>query len=98
MIMSICKRTLAVSLASAVTVFILPGAPDLASAQEAASMSCSQLWYARNTIYARNGYCFKTERARAAFGPGCFPPYGELHGWEHERVNELQVWEARKGC
>jgi YARHG domain len=69
-----------------------------ALAQDAAAMSCDQLWYARNEIYARNGYCFKTERARAVFGAGCFPPYGQLRGWESERVNELQMWERRKGC
>ncbi|MBU6526903.1 YARHG domain-containing protein [Methylocystis sp. MJC1] len=61
-------------------------------------MSCYDLWYARNAIYARNGYCFKTARARAEFGHGCFPPYGELRGWERRRVNELQMWEAQKGC
>lgn len=67
-------------------------------AQDAAGMSCRELWYARNAIYARKGYCFKTERGRAAFGPGCFPPYGALSGWERDRVNELQYWEREKGC
>ncbi len=69
-----------------------------AVAQDAAYMSCDALWHARNEIYARRGYCFKTERARAAFGPGCFPPYGALSGWEKRRVDELQMWESRKGC
>ena len=73
------------------------GAPS-ARAQDAAEMSCGELWRARNAIYARNGYCFKTERARAVFGPGCFPPYGELRGWEKRRVDELQYWERRNGC
>ncbi len=61
-------------------------------------MSCDQLWYARNEIYARNGYCFKTPRAQAAFGKGCFPPYGELQGSDKDRVSEIQMWEKRKGC
>ncbi len=69
-----------------------------ASAQDASSMSCDQLWYARNAIYASNGYCFQTARARAVFGPGCFPPFGQLRGWERGRVNELQSWERRRGC
>ncbi|MGH6835743.1 MAG: YARHG domain-containing protein [Methylocella sp.] len=72
--------------------------PAPAMAQNAASMSCSQLWYARNQIYARNGYCFETARARETFGAGCFPPYGKLDGWERDRVQELQMWERRKGC
>jgi YARHG domain len=69
-----------------------------ALAQGAASMSCGELWYARNAIYARNGYCFQTAQARATFGPGCFAPYGELRGYERSRVNELQGWERRRGC
>ena len=72
--------------------------PPAALAQDAAGMSCGELWYARNEIYARNGYCFKTARARAQFGPGCFPPYGQLGGWEKRRVDELQYWERRNGC
>ncbi|ARN82994.1 YARHG domain-containing protein [Methylocystis bryophila] len=72
--------------------------PESALAQDAAGMSCGALWYARNAIYARRGYCFNTARARAVFGAGCFPPYGHLSGWEASRVNELQMWERRKGC
>lgn len=74
------------------------GMPSVAAAQDAASMSCDELWYARNAIYAHNGYCFQTPRARATFGRGCFPPYGELSGWERARVNELQYWERQRGC
>lgn len=74
------------------------GAPTPAFAQNPAYMSCGDLWRARNEIYARNGYCFQTARARSVFGAGCFPPYGRLHGWERSRVNEIQMWEARKGC
>jgi hypothetical protein len=69
-----------------------------ALAQDPAHMSCRQLWHARNAIYARNGYCFETARARAVFGRGCFPPYGELRGWERNRVGEIKMWERRKGC
>src|SRR5262245_48401592 len=61
-------------------------------------MSCEELWYARNQIYAANGYCFKTERGIAAFGRGCFPPYGRLSGADQAEVSEIQRWEARKGC
>lgn len=76
----------------------VPSLPAPAHAQHPADMSCSELWRARNEIYARNGYCFKTARARAVFGPGCYPPYGRLHGWEKRRVDEIQMWEARNGC
>ena len=56
------------------------------------------LWYQRNEIYARNGYCFNTERGRAAFGRGCFAPYGRLSGAEKRRVAEIQDEENYLGC
>ena len=61
-------------------------------------MSCDQLWYARNAIYAAKGYCFETDRAIAVFGPGCFPPYGRLSSGEKRRVAEIKKWERRRGC
>lgn len=63
-----------------------------------ASMSCNQLWYARNEVFARNGYCFKTARARAQFGTRCFPPYGKLGRADQRTVNAIRGWERRKGC
>ena len=63
-----------------------------------ANMSCSQLWYERNSIYARNGHCFRTARGRAAFGRGCFAPYGRLGRADQREVNEIRRWERRNGC
>lgn len=77
---------------------LLLEAGSIAAAQNYAGMTCGQLWYARNAIYAQNGYCFKTARARAVFGRGCFPPYGRLSSLEQQQVNEIQYWERRKGC
>ena len=67
-------------------------------AETASAQSCDALWYERNQIYANNGYCFKTARARAAFGPGCTPPYGQMSGYEQRRVNQIQAMESRMGC
>lgn len=86
------------SLAATIAASALFVAQTPAKAQHPSEMSCSQLWFERNRIYARNGYCFKTARARAEFGPGCFPPYGQLRGWEKRRVGEIQMWEGRNGC
>ena len=61
-------------------------------------MDCSELWYARNAIFADKGHCFKTRRGRRAFGRNCFPPYGELTRSERRRVNRIIDWEHRKGC
>lgn len=65
---------------------------------QAQGRSCYALWHERNEIYARNGYCFRTARARSVFGPGCFPPYGRLSGWEARRVRDLQEEEDMRGC
>jgi hypothetical protein len=64
----------------------------------AAAQSCNELWYRRNAIFAQAGYCFQTERARAAFGAGCFPPYGRLSPSQQARVNAIQAREAYLGC
>lgn len=69
-----------------------------ANAQPLRYMSCGELWYARNAIYAQNGYCFQTRRAIRVFGRACFPPYGRLSPYEQRRVNDITAWERRKGC
>lgn len=70
-----------------------------ASAQQLLeNATCDQLWLARNSIFARNGYCFKTPQAQAYFGPACFPPYGKLNQGEQAVVNAISVWESAKGC
>lgn len=84
---SLVRLSIALTLVSAMN--LGPSAP--ASAQDLAYLSCGDLWYQRNQIYARRGYCFNTERARAVFGESCFPPYGRLAGWEKRRVLEIQM-------
>ena len=88
-----CRSALALATLAGALCGALP-----AIAQSPAYMNCGELWYARNEIYAQNGYCFETARARAAFGPGCFPPFGQLSRGERATVNEIQAWERRKGC
>ena len=69
-----------------------------ASAQNLSRLSCGQLWYERNSIYAQFGYCFKTDQAIRTFGRRCHSPYGRLPGWAQSRVDEIQSWESRKSC
>jgi len=69
-----------------------------AQAQDYSSMTCGELWYERNLIYAENGYCFKTRRARNVFGRRCFPPYGKLSNYEKRQVNRIRRWEREFGC
>lgn len=76
------------------------GAVEIASSSPAVAQGgvCQSLWYERNEIYARNGYCFKTARARATFGAGCFPPYGRLSYEDKRRVDQIQAEEDANGC
>ena len=83
---------------AAITIALLLGLAQQAQAQDASRMSCEELWLARNQIYANNGYCFQTQRARAIFGHGCVPPYGKLAPEEAREVSVLQNWERRRGC
>ena len=63
-----------------------------------AGLSCGQLWYERNRIFAAAGYCFTTPRALRVFGPRCYPPYGRLAPHRKAVVNEIRYWERRRGC
>lgn len=69
-----------------------------AQAQPARGMSCEQLWRMRNAIYARAGHCFMTDRGRATFGEGCYPPYGRLSGADARQVQRIQRLERMNGC
>lgn len=57
-------------------IVLLAGAALLGAAaylpSPAMADSCEGLWIARNEIYKAGGYCFRTQRAIAAFGnAGC---------------------------
>ncbi|MBY6242180.1 YARHG domain-containing protein [Methylosinus sp. Sm6] len=74
------------------------GAPLPAGAQPARGFSCEQLWRQRNAIYARAGHCFSTDRGRATFGEGCYPPYGRLSGADSRQVQRIRRLERMNGC
>ena len=63
------------------------------------NMSCRQLWVARNAIYKRNGYCFRTRRAINYFGnAGCWTRNPRLSRAEQRRVDAIRRVERAKGC
>ncbi len=70
----------------------------LLSAADYSSMSCYDLWYARNSIFADKGYCFQSGKALSVFGRRCYPPYGRLSRWEKDEVSRIKYWEGVKGC
>lgn len=90
------RRIFGAAAAASLAVLLVGGGS--AMAQSYGMMSCSELWYARNAIYADKGYCFQTERAMRTFGRACFPPYGQLSPIEQREVNAIKTWERRNGC
>lgn len=89
-------RTLTAAAITVMPMMLAMGAAAPAAAQS--GMTCEQLWYERNAIYAAKGFCFKTQRARNVFGRACFPPYGQLTPAEQRRVNNIEQWEVYQGC
>jgi hypothetical protein len=87
-----------VATAVAAAALAVAGAPRPAGAQGFGQLSCDQLWHERNAIYAQHGHCFKTARGIAAFGRGCFPPYGRLPPHAQATVSDIIQWERRRGC
>lgn len=73
-----------------------------AAAQDYWSLSCGDLWYQRNAIFARNGYCFKTDRALRVFGnENCrFGVEADVPMSQSERrqVEIIREAEREKGC
>jgi YARHG domain len=68
-------------------------------ASQALAASCYDLWYARNKIYAENGYCFKTQLGRDTFGnEGCFTNNPKLSKYEARDVKEIKQEEKKRGC
>jgi hypothetical protein len=65
-------------------------------------LSCYNLWTVRNTIYKKNGYCFKTIKAKEEFGnAGCiYHDMGAvpLNAYERANVGAIVKVEKQKGC
>ena len=84
----------------AATADIFPGSSNrYLSDRELAGLTCNDLWVARNEIYARNGYCFRTRRAINYFGnAGCWTRNPPLNRIERANIARIQAWERRLGC
>ena len=57
-------------------------AGGMASPASANPQACADLWTARNEIYKAQGYCFRTQRAIAAFGNA---------GCQYDKVEDLPL-------
>jgi hypothetical protein len=65
-------------------------------------LSCQNLWYVRNSIYDRKGYCFKTQDGKAAFdNSDCYvhnPASIHFNGHEWTNITNIRQVEGIKGC
>ena len=62
---------------------------------------CYDLWYARNSIFAENGYCFKTKKARFIFSDyksNCDSKMRPFDSEEKDFLKEIRSLERKKGC
>ncbi len=65
----------------------------------AGAQSCYDLWYARNLIYAQNGYCFTTDLGQRVFGSyPCWTSNPPLSGNERSQVKAIAAQERSRGC
>ncbi len=68
--------------------------------EELAVMGCEELWVARNEIFDRNGYCFRSERGQAYFdNSDCTSDSQDiLSELEWQNVELIQQVETAKQC
>lgn len=70
-----------------------------ALADPASAASCWDLWYERNEIFDRNGYCFSTSLGKRTFNNAdCWTRNPDLSRWERNRVADIKAEERRRGC
>jgi len=65
-------------------------------------LSCENLWLVRNSIFAANGYCFKTARGKEQFdNASCSIDDADqvkMNRHEHENVAAIRAVERDMGC
>jgi len=81
---------------------VLAGMATVVFAGSARAQDCDELWYERNAIYKRAGYCFKTQRAISTFGnAGCMYDNAEelpLTSRQRARIARIVRLERELGC
>ena len=65
-------------------------------------LSCQNLWYVRNSIYDRRGYCFKTQDGKDAFdNSDCYVKNASnipFNTNESNNIARIRSVESQKGC
>ncbi|PRY26499.1 YARHG domain-containing protein [Aliiruegeria haliotis] len=82
--------------AAALTV---PAAPGAAEVWQYGQSDCNQLWFMRNLIMDRAGYCFGTNLGKSLYDNGdCTGKQVHLSGDESRQVKKIKALETRIGC
>lgn len=82
-----------------VLLILAAAVPMMAPQVSFAQNSCYDLWYARNEIYHRNGYCFQTQMGRRTFGnDNCYTRAPQFTRAEKLRIESIRREERRRGC
>lgn len=65
-------------------------------------LSCQNLWYVRNSIYDRRGYCFKTDDAKDVFdNSDCWVKNAnniDFNKHEWANITRIRKIEDNRGC
>ncbi|MCP4824122.1 MAG: YARHG domain-containing protein [Shimia sp.] len=62
-------------------------------------LTCDDLWYMRNRIFHKNGYCFGSERGISTFGnDGCNTKSPSLSDADTTILNAVKQSEKDLGC
>jgi hypothetical protein len=84
-------KLFAIAIVAATSLVALPSA--------AMAASCYDLWYARNEIYAENGYCFVTDLAISTFGnDDCYTKHPHFTKHEQHQINAIVAEEKSRHC
>jgi hypothetical protein len=84
--------------ARAASDFFPESSADYIEAGDLSELDCWGLWHARNEIYARNNYRFKTAKAQAEFGTSGWVDNVVLNPVEQANVALIQQYEKAGGC
>ena len=81
------------------TLAILAAVGTISSVQPAWADSCYDLWWQRNEIYNRNGYCFQTRDGMDAFdNSDCYTDSPDFTRGEQRRIDQIKRQENNMGC
>ncbi len=93
-----CLVLFGMSQAASADDFFPDSSTTYVSPSDLQDLDCYGLWHARNEIFARNGYHFRTARGQAEFGTSGWTSNPKLNGYETRNVSAIQQAERANGC